>query len=187
MRTAAPLTSALARSGFAHAVNSFAFPSPEFVHTGPRRYGLLLASRFPIEPIAPGRFEIPWPERVLSARIFVPGKTVEVHTTHIPPGSSNGWIKIAMLQGLYGGLARPSAVPCILCGDFNAPQAERPDGVVVTWAERIRRNGTIARCATVRGGPGAAWDAAERSILLGLQPHDLADVFRAIHGYGIRV
>ncbi len=37
----------------------------------------------------------------------------------------------------------------------------------------------------IRGGPGERWDAAERSILTGLAAHDLADVFRQLHGYGV--
>ena len=37
----------------------------------------------------------------------------------------------------------------------------------------------------IRGGPGERWDAAERSILTGLAPYDLADVFRRLHGYGV--
>jgi hypothetical protein len=40
--------------------------------TGPRRYGLLIASRFPICPWEPGRFNVPWPERILSVDIETP-------------------------------------------------------------------------------------------------------------------
>jgi endonuclease/exonuclease/phosphatase family metal-dependent hydrolase len=159
--------------------------SPYIVPGGSRRYGRLLASRYPLRPIVPGLFDVSWPKRVLSAQVFIPGAAVEVHTTHIPPGSTNGWTKIDMLRGLYSGLARPSAIPRILCGDFNTPQAERLGPIVVTWAQRIRPDGTIALCASVRGRPGAAWDEAERSVLLGLAAYDLPDVFRALHGYGI--
>jgi len=35
-----------------------------------------------------------WPERTLSVDIEMPWGAVEVHTTHIPPGVTNGWIKI---------------------------------------------------------------------------------------------
>ena len=48
-----------------------------------------------------------------------------------------------------------------------------PDGSV--WARR-----------TIRGEPGARWDAAERSVLRGLADHDLPDVYRTLHGYGVR-
>ena len=76
-------------------------------------------------------------------------------------------------------------VPRILCGDFNLPQAEGPGGLVVTWAQRVRTDGTITRCGSVRGGPGETWDAAERNIALGLAMYDLQDVFRALHGYEV--
>jgi len=180
----AALTAHLVAAGLAHATNSFALAPAEFVPGGPRRYGQLLASHYSLKPIFPGQFDIPWPERVLSARMLVRGAWVEVHTTHIPPGSSNGWTKIDMLRGLYVGLARQSAIPRILCGDFNTPQVERSGPIVVTWAQRIRPDATVALCASVRGRPGAEGDAAERDILLGLAAYDLPDVFRLLHGYG---
>ena len=62
--------------------------------TGPRKYGELLASRWPMEALPPARFEIPWPERILTALVRVPGGDVEVHVTHLPAGVGHGWIKI---------------------------------------------------------------------------------------------
>ena len=62
--------------------------------TGPRKYGELLASRWPMEALPPARFEIPWPERVLSAAVQLPFGEVEVHVTHLPTGVGHGWIKI---------------------------------------------------------------------------------------------
>ena len=67
----------------------------------------------------------------------------------------------------------------ILCGDFNTPQQEEPDGTVMTWGERRNRKGEIR---TLKGF--AEWDEAERSVLTGLANHDLPDVFRSLHGYG---
>lgn len=61
--------------------------------------------------------------------------SVELHATHVPPGSSNGWVKIEHLQDLHDGLARPSAVPRILRVDFNTPQAELPSGEIATWGQ----------------------------------------------------
>ncbi len=181
-RSAPVLASALALKGLPHAINSFALAPPGFIAAGPRRYGLLIASRFPLDPLPLGTFDLPWPERVLSVRVLTPGGPTELYTTHIPPGSSNGWIKVEMLTGLYKGLARLSAVPRILCGDFNLPQAECTNAEIVTWAQRIRPNGQIVCRARVRGGPGPSWDAAERNVIIGLAAYDLLDVFRALHG-----
>ena len=64
--------------------------------TGPRKYGELLASRWPMEALPPARFEIPWPERVLSAAVQLPFGEVEVHVTHLPTGVGHGWIKIVL-------------------------------------------------------------------------------------------
>ena len=45
-----------------------------------------------------------------------------IHTTHIPPGSSNGWIKVAMLEAVSTVVGEPAPTPRVLCGDFNVPQ-----------------------------------------------------------------
>ena len=76
---------------------------------------------------------MPWPERLLSVDIETPCGPLEMHTTLIPPGVTDGWIKIEMREGLYAGLARPSTAPRILGGDFNRPQLELPTDEVMTW------------------------------------------------------
>jgi exonuclease III len=183
-RTTVPtLRAALHAAGLPHAADSLSLAPPEVLPGGPRRYGLLIASRHRLVAEPPGRFPVPWPERVLSVTAHVGPFPVQIHTTHVPPGSSNGWVKVAHLEGLYAGLAREPVVPSILCGDFNTPQAELPDGAVVTWAQRQRRDGRWAVVKTLRGGPGARWDAAERRVLTGLADWDLADVYRQLHGY----
>ena len=107
----------------------------------------------------PKRFPVPWQERVLSATIHVPHGAVEVTTTHVPPGSSNGWIKIEHLEGLRLGLAAGCSKPRLLCGDFNTPRREVPTGEVITFGQTEAGRLNRAR--------GARWDAAERGILLG--------------------
>jgi endonuclease/exonuclease/phosphatase family metal-dependent hydrolase len=152
-----------------HVVDSFRLAPHGVLLRGPRRYGQLIASRWPLQTLPPEEFPIPWPERVLSARVYSPWGQVELHTTHIPPGASNGWIKIETLEGIYDRLARPSAMPRILCGDFNTPKEELTDGTVVTWARPKR---------------GQRWEAGERNVVCGLAAHGLPDVFRGLHGYG---
>ena len=181
--TVAPLRTALREAGFTYATDSFALAPASFAPAGPRRYGLLTASRCEMIAEAPGRFHLPWPERVLSATLLTPGGRVEVHNTHVPPGSSNGWLKIAQLEGLYNGLARTALLPRVLCGDFNTPQVELPSGEIVTWAQRKSRDGTWRVVRTLQGGAGAAWDTGERLVVSRLADWDLADVYRRLHGY----
>jgi hypothetical protein len=99
------LRTLLADRGLIHQADSFELAPCPTILTGPRRYGLLIASRFPIHPWGLGRFDVPWPERMLSVNLETPWGLLEMHTTHIPPGVTNGWIKIEMLEGLYRGLA----------------------------------------------------------------------------------
>ncbi len=58
--------------------------STEFVSpTGPRRYGLVLASRLALVTHDPDRFHAPWQEPVLSAAIHVHSGSIEITTTHV--------------------------------------------------------------------------------------------------------
>ena len=49
---------------------------------------------------------------------------MEIHTTHVPPGSSNGVIKVEHLEGLYKFLHKRTDKQKILTGDFNSPKSE---------------------------------------------------------------
>jgi endonuclease/exonuclease/phosphatase family metal-dependent hydrolase len=106
-----------------------------------------------------------------------------VHNAHVPPGSSNGWLKIAVLRKIHARLANLSDTPRILCGDFNTPQTELRDGQVITWGQRLRASGAWEPAQRFRGGSGEEWDAAERAVLIGLSHFDLEDSFRFLHGY----
>jgi exonuclease III len=88
-----------------------------------------------------------------------------------------------MLEGLYAGLAHPSIIPRVLCGDFNTPQLERPTGEIVTRGQRINTKGVAVIRRHLRGGEGVHWDRGERQILQGLAADDLHDVYRQLHGY----
>jgi len=145
-----------------------------------RIYGQLIASRWPLEQIAGTDADTPFPERVLSVRVDSPWGDIELHTVHVVPGSSCGWKKIEMFEGIYRRLARESAVSRILCGDFNSPQFETPQGQLVTWGEEVKPHGEIL----VADGY-ERWDAGERSVLEGLARHSLPDVFRLLNGYNV--
>lgn len=177
------LRAALRDGGLSEVVDSFALAPSDFRPIGPRRYAQLIASRYPLSAELPGRFPIPWPERIVSARLSINGQHVEIHNVHVPPGSSNGWIKIGVLNGIFVGLAVHARNPRILCGDFNTPQAELSTGEIVTWAQRPAGKAGWRTVRTVRSRPGSEWDAGERRVLAGLARFDLADVYRLLHGY----
>ena len=102
-----------------------------------------------------------------------------------PPGSSNGWAKVEVLESLYSAWAVPRGNPTILTGDLNTPKAELTSGDVVTWAQRLDKEGRPVLMRSKKGGDASRWDAAERSVLLGLKKHGLQDAFRAAEGYGV--
>lgn len=160
----------LAADGFEHITDSFELAPSRRVLAGPRRYGQLIASRWPLSALPPTEFAIPWRERVLSCVVgHAKIGNIEVHVTHVPPGASNGWTKIRHLEGVYKRLATTTTVPRILVGDFNTPKREHADGTIETWGGKP--------------GRGNRWDAGERSVLAGLVEHDLRDVVRQLHGY----
>ncbi|WP_157465550.1 endonuclease/exonuclease/phosphatase family protein [Cellulomonas sp. Leaf395] len=133
-----------------------------------RTYFNLIASRWPLRRLAQLRLE--FPERYLAAQVDRDRFPFELHDVHLPPGASRGLVKVEMFEAIHSLLATFCERPRILCGDLNTPRAEREDGTVEFWgashpAHRER------------------WDAAERSVMLGLAEHDLPDVYRALNGY----
>ncbi len=73
------LRAALPDAGLHHVVDSFDL-SATWAVVGPRRYGLVIASRFPLTPTASGHV-VPWPERMLSSAVSMPNGAVTVHTS----------------------------------------------------------------------------------------------------------
>ena len=181
--TVKPLEEALCKIGLTHCINSFGLAVELSSLSGHRQYGELVASCWPLCALPPETYQVPWTERVLSAVIQSPCGDIEIHTVLIPPGVSNGWTKIEMLEGIYQQLASISERPRILCGDFNAPQSELSDGEIVTWGQH-KVNDKFLCWEHWRGGTGKRWDAGERNVLQGLAEFDLPDVYRALHGYG---
>ena len=145
---------ALIRSGWRSFIFSFDLAPQSFLPTGPRRYGLVLAPRFPLASHDPQRFPVPWQERVLSATSFLPNGRVEITTTHVPPGSSNGWIKVEHLEGLRLGLAAGSSINRLLCGDFKTPRRELPTGEVITFGQT--EAGRLTELLELDGTPRSA-------------------------------
>jgi exonuclease III len=175
------LRRALPLAGFTHLVDSFASSAP-WAAVGPRRYGLLIASRYSVTSVSRESVVL-WPERILSAQVTTPQGAIRLHNTHIPPGSSNGWKKVEMLEAVLRVVSEPCPTSSILCGDFNTPQAETPLGRVVTWAERLKTGKAPTLRSRWRGHDAGRWDMAERSVLEGGQQRLLVDAFRYLHGY----
>ena len=144
----------------------------------PWSYGVLIASRWDIETTT-RQFTIPYPERSLSVLVSSPKCAFELHTVHVPTGSRDGSIRIDTMEAIYNQLSEPSTLPRVLCGDFNAPKAEGPNGELITWEQTIHKNGMVK---IKRGRDG--WDRIERNLFTGLPQYDFVDVFRYINGYG---
>ncbi|MGC9347876.1 MAG: endonuclease/exonuclease/phosphatase family protein [Anaerolineae bacterium] len=145
-----------------------------------RTYGEVIASRWPLRQIPATDDRTPYPERVLAALLDTPCCELELLTAHIVPGSRQGIKEIEMFEGIYRRLAHHANTPRILCGDFNAPQAETREGRIIAWGEKTKSNGEI-----VITRDEGRWDAAERSILQGLAAFDMPDVFRKLNGYEV--
>lgn len=86
-----------------------------------RRYGELVASRWPMKNLPFEDHGMPWPERLLSVSIMTLTGELEVHSAYIPPGSSHGLIKVKTFEAIYRRLARSCDRARVLCGDFNTP------------------------------------------------------------------
>lgn len=167
------------QAGLHYSTDSFVSAGNPVLLTGRRRSGVLIASRWPFRVLASTANVIPWSERLLSVLIDSPFGPLELHAVYVPVFGNEGEYKLATLEGLYRRLATPAPIPRILCGDFNSPQAETPDGTIVTFGQRIRRDGQIVT-------RDERHDRSERNILAGLAASDLVDVFRSLHGYDVQ-
>ena len=153
---------------------SLDFADPAREPAGPRRAGVLVATREPHDvPDAPTRLPVPWPECALGVRL---ASGLELHCVHVP-NAANGWIKPQTLAAVRLGLEEV-AHPQILCGDLNTPRRETRDGEVISFARDSR-----GRLRPERGEP---WDQAERAVVPGLADVGFRDAFRSLHGYGPR-
>jgi exonuclease III len=143
---------------------------------GSRRFGVLIASCEPLEPL-PG-LDVPWPERHLAVRTALDGGEVEVHTLHAPLSTKLGQVKLLTLEGVYEALTPANHMPRILAGDLNTPRYESREGHVTTFARTA--NGLLRREL------GERHDRAELGLIVGLPEQGWSDAFRALHGYARR-
>ncbi|HEY2718358.1 MAG TPA: endonuclease/exonuclease/phosphatase family protein [Solirubrobacteraceae bacterium] len=147
---------------------------PEPPAGSPRRLSVLSAARAPL-----GRLELPglpWPERALAARL---PDGCEVLNLHSPTSSKPKLAKVRMHEAVFAHLAvsAPRRLR-LLCGDFNTPRKEHPDGTIWTFARD--------RYGRLRPERGERWDRAELALIRRLDTHGFRDAFRVLHGYGRR-
>jgi len=150
---------ALTTIGLPHAVRSDPFR--------PRRTVVVIAAR-ELEPA--DALAVPWPESTVAAAV----QGITVHAAHVP-NAANGQVKPDTLAAMRAGLEQGSG-PRVVCGDFNTPRREHPDGTVISFARDTRE-----RLRAERGEP---WDSAELGVVPGLRDLGFADAWRTLHGYG---
>ena len=144
--TVAAWRATLEQAGF-HTVDTFTL-ARHYDLPHPSRFrndGLLIASRWPLEALDPTRCDLPWPERLLSARVDHPDRAIELHTAHVPNASTGITLyrkgqhalgrerlmkKLETFEGVHRAMTASTSAARILTGDFNTPHSERPDGSV---------------------------------------------------------
>jgi len=167
-----------------HIASSFDYVEDKSILVRNRKYGQLIVSRYPLEVDNPYKTNIPFPERVLTA--YIKDLDLRIMTTHIPPGSSNGVIKVEHYEGLYNFLEKTKDIRTILTGDFNSPQGETADGEVITWGQRKNSQGKLVYRINPKWKDDCdakRWDEAERSIIQNHTNCNLKDAFRSHKGY----
>ncbi|MEQ8769404.1 MAG: endonuclease/exonuclease/phosphatase family protein [Phycisphaerales bacterium] len=149
---------------------------------GRRRYLTLIAGRPEVvphtKPLSPA-----WTERSTSGVHRSTLGPIDVHTVHLPAGASDRadgtHSKSEMFECIAAHLAEPRESQCVLCGDFNSPWEELPDGRVLCFGGRYDRDGKIVARRTDRYQRQLA---AESSVIEGQSTHGLIDAVRKVHG-----
>lgn len=111
---------------------------------------------------------VAFPEKYLAGSVSIERQVIDVHTAHLPPGSTRGVIKVHAFEAIRRRIDADRRHPRVLCGDFNTPR-EETDTNVITWA------------GTRSGAPARRWEAAERGILAN---DELPDVYRQLREAG---
>ena len=161
-------------------------------HTGGKRYGNLIASRWKIDPVKPrySREKPPWPELLVQASVSVNGRAFFVISVHIPNGSGYGWKKIDTFNALKDAVREAKGKACIVTGDFNEPRYMLQNGRIVTWGQEWdARQGHFVCWPPWKDrsgilGSGKKWDSAVRWLFEKQNGHRLQHAYWQVHGYG---
>ena len=174
--------------GYKNIVSSFDICNDISLLSGKRKYGQIIASKLDISPENPSNFDIPFIERVLTVNLKLNGKKIKIHTTHAPPGSTNGVVKINHFKGIYDYFLNSKHDIHILTGDFNTPKYEHKELGLITWGQDITKNNEIVFSRAKESDECSAeeWDESERKIMLGLPSIGLKDVYRELYSYDIQ-
>ena len=169
---------------YPYIISSFELAPDSSILKKKRMFGQLILSKFILQPLNPKNINVPWQERVLSSIFVIDGKQIALHTTHIPPGSSNGWIKISMIKGIVEHLISYGEThEQILCGDFNTPKFESEETGLVTFGQNVNKQGKVITKKSFRGGRGYDWDLVERSLFEELPKKGFLETFRIHNPY----
>lgn len=157
---------------------SYDLAEDKSVLKGGRKYSVIIASRWPMVVNSPSIAALPWPERYLSVKVASPWGAIECHNVHMPAGVSQGDTKPETFQGIYKFLSHHNNQMRILCGDFNSPKQEFPDGRIITWGKTNRDE-----CGRLVNDLSDRKARSEHLVFNGLKEFDLKDVYRQINGY----
>lgn len=144
---------ALAAAGLGHSVT----PLDDGRPPRPRRLAVLTVAREPLERVPID--DLPWPERVVHARI--PAAGFDLVNVHSPISPSPDLVKVRTHEALFDHLAGRTRI--VLAGDLNTPRRNLDDGTVLTFAHES--NGDL------RPERGERWAAAERALVHTLRAH----------------
>ena len=176
------LEDALGKIGLQVFVHSVPLETSEVGQAYEKRYGNVIASRWPVKQ-RPWRSKR-WPQLVIAADVTTDAGEIAVVGTHIPNGSGNGWRKVDALETLAAGLGdRGYTHPTILVGDFNEPASFEPDGGVESWRRRHDKTlkGDFTDMHDVTR-PRRDWQRAVEAVLGPDARHGLRHAWRERHG-----
>jgi exodeoxyribonuclease III len=161
--TAAPWAKHLEEAGFG--VTGAPLPTSR---EGSRPLGVLTAAREPLSVVPMD--DLPWPERVLAARVG----ELEIVNVHSPISSKPGLVKVLTHETVFRHVASGTG-PRVVLGDLNTPRREMSDGRVWTFAR--------SRSGRLRAERGERWDAAESALIRGLESYGFRDAFRSLNSF----
>ena len=167
--------------------------------------GVFIASRFELDRLPETEIALRWPEgpktphediilkhwnrRTLFVSVKSPDGKFDLYNAYITPYNHKErvstlpqklypWIKFDLLSGIYSTLSVAGEKPRILCGDFNTPREEMPDGTIITWGYSGRKGKYFLKPA------GEYQHKLEYQILRGLGEFcAMPDAYRRFHGY----
>ncbi len=132
-----------------------------------KRYGNVIASRFPVHSVAQRPTpDAPWPQLLAHAKIDSPLGWIDAVSVHMPNGSGNGWSKIETFEALGALIADSHRARLLVGGDFNEPQSVTADNGVISFG--ADEDGVVSghwRDRQGRRHPTARWQIAVEGIL----------------------